>query len=271
MKRNSILLSILLVTFGATACSHFTDLPSPAETFHVDGKQAFVMKPEKPLDGNPWVWYAPTLKNLPNAMHTFYVKRWLGQGIAIAGYDLGEVRGAPKSSQQFSKFYDAMVEKGYSTKPVLLGQSRGGLMMLCWAFRNPGKVQAVAGIYPVCNVADWPLRAAKNATLADYGMSEEALLKQMSTFNPANQLAELAKNRVPIFIVHGDSDKVVPYNENSKLIKEAYEKLGGDIELKLIPGQGHNGAPEFFQNHDVLEFVSKQWIGRQSLTKSAIE
>ncbi|MFT7631153.1 MAG: putative heme-binding domain-containing protein [Mariniblastus sp.] len=260
MKRTSILLSILLASIWTNAVSvaDFTDLPLPAEVFEVDGKQAFVMKPKKALAGNPWVWYAPTLTNLPNGMLKFYSEQWLEQGIAVAGNDLGEVRGAPKSSQQFSRFYDAMVEKGYSTKPVLLGQSRGGLMMLSWAFRNPDKVQAFAGIYPVCNLADWPLRAMKQATLVDYGLSEEALLKQMVTFNPPNNLAQLVKNRVPLFILHGDSDNVVPYNQNSRLIKEAYEKAGGDIEVIVIPGQGHNGSPEFFKNQDLLGFIAKQ-------------
>jgi len=216
------------------------------------------MKPEKPVEGNPWVWYAPTLKNLPNGMLKFYAEHWLHRGIAVAGCDLGEVGGAPKSSQQFTDFYDVMVGKGYSKKPVLLGQSRGGLMMFCWAFRNPGKLKAIAGIYPVCNLADWPMRAMKQATLDDYEMSEDAFLKQLGAFNPPNNLTALAKNQVPIFIVHGDSDKIVPYDHNGKLIKEAYEKAGGEIEVKVVPDQGHNGAPQFFKDQDLLEFVSAQ-------------
>lgn len=235
-----------------------TKLPFPAEVFEVNGRQAFVMTSEQQAEGAPWVWYAPTLENLPDGSHAFYFEPLLKQGVAVAGYDLGEVRGAPKSSQQFSEFYDAMVEKGYSTKPVLLGQSRGGLMMLCWAFRNPDKVQAFAGIYPVCSLTSWPLRHTKAAVLADYGISEAGLLNQLEVFNPHKNLGGLAKNGVPLFIVHGDSDKAVPYSENGALIQEAYEKAGGAIEVKIIPGEGHNMSPKFFKSPDLLEFLLSQ-------------
>jgi alpha-beta hydrolase superfamily lysophospholipase len=74
-------------------------------------------------------------------------------GISIAGYDLGEVRGAPASTAKFTLFYEEMVKRGWSPKPILLGQSRGGLMMLAWGMRNAEKVRAFVGIYPVCNLA----------------------------------------------------------------------------------------------------------------------
>ena len=151
-----------------------------------------------------------------------------------------------------------MVERGYSKKPVLLGQSRGGLMMLCWAFRNPDKVQAFAGIYPVCNLADWPVRNSMPAVLKDYGLSEAAFMEQMDGFNPLKNLAELAAKGVPMFTVHGDSDKKVPCSENSARLKEAYGKEGGTIEVKVIPGQWHNGAPEFFKDQDLLDFLITQ-------------
>ena len=68
----------------------------------------------------------------------------------------------------------------------------------------------------------------------------------------------LAKAGVPMFIIHGDSDRVVPYRDNSALIKTAYEKAGGDIEVKMVPGKGHAEVPEFFRDQDLLEFIFKQ-------------
>ena len=62
----------------------------------------------------------------------------------------GEVRGAPGSTKRFTAFYDKMVSMGFSKRPILLGQSRGGLMMLAWAMRHPENVKAFVGIYPVC-------------------------------------------------------------------------------------------------------------------------
>jgi predicted esterase len=253
MKLRHVYKAVLcLLSVNAFAVSN---LPLPAEMFEVNGRNAFVMQPEQPAAGNPWVWYAPTLKNYPHRSQQFYFEQLLEHGIAVAGYDLGEVRGAPESSKNFTGFYDAMVAKGYSSKPVLLGQSRGGLMMLCWAFRNPDKVGAFAGIYPVCNIASWPLKHSKRSVLRDYGMSEEDILKQLDSFNPAGNLAGLAAQKVPMFIIHGDSDRVVPSRDNSELIKKAYEKAGGKIEVKIVLGKGHAEIPECFTDQDLLEFI----------------
>ena len=241
MKISGFIAATLYLLVAGSAFA-INELPLPAEVFEVKDRKAFVMTPGKPAAGRPWVWCAPTTHDYPNNLMTFYFEHLLERGIAVAGYDLGEVRGAPGSTQKFSTFYDAMVERGYSKKPVLLGQSRGGLMLLCWAFRNPDKVQAFAGIYPVCNLADWPVRNSMPAVLKDYGLSEAAFMEQMDGFNPLKNLAELAANGVPMFTVHGDSDKKVPCSENSARLKEAYGKEGGTIEVKVIPGQWHNGA-----------------------------
>ena len=251
---------ISTVAIGLLSISAFaiTKLPLPADFFEVNERAALVMIPEKPAAGNPWVWYAPTLQNYPHHSQQFYFEQFLEHGIAVAGYDLGEVRGAPESSEQFSGFYEAMLEKGYSAKPVLLGQSRGGLMMLCWAFRNPEKVRAFVGIYPVCNLASWPLENSKSSVLVDYGMSEEAILKQLDTFNPSENLAGLVKAGVPMFIIHGDCDKAVPYRDNGALIQVAYGNLGGKIEVKIISGKGHAEISEFFTDQDLLKFIFKQ-------------
>ncbi len=251
--------SVLILTILiANSAAGIRRLPHPAEFFEVNGHTAYLMKADAPADGGPWVWYAPTLNNYPHGSQKFYFEQFLTNGIAVAGCDLGEVRGAPGSSAKFNAFYDAMVAKGYSKKPILMGQSRGGLMMLCWAFRNPDKVGAFVGIYPVCNLASWPMRHSKGSVLADYGLSEEDLLKRIDTFNPPENVAVLARKRVPMFIIHGDSDKVVPYNENSQLIKDAYEKAGGDITVKIVPGKGHAEIPEFFTDQDLIKFVREQ-------------
>ena len=223
--------------------------------FLVNGHKAFVLKAEKPAKGQPWVWYAPTLNRHPDPSHTWYFKQLLAKGISVAGCDLGEVRGSPRSVKEFAKFYDEMVKRGYAKKPLLLGQSRGGLMMLSWAVKNPKKVKAFAGIYPVCNLESWPLKSNRAATLKDFDMTLEELNKNLKKHNPIHHLADLAKNKVPMFIVHGDSDRVVPLKDNSGIIKTNYLKLGGKIKIKPIPGKGHAVLDEFFKCQEMIEFL----------------
>ena len=142
-------------------------------------------------------------------------------------------------------------------KPILLGQSRGGIMTLAWAFRHPDKLRAWVGIYPVCNLASWPLKNSKAQTLADFAMPEAELVARLKEFNPVDNVKGLLENKVPMFAVHGDSDLVVPYDDNTKLLKERYEAGGGRITVKLVPGEGHQATPAFFECPELVEFVLK--------------
>ena len=196
--------------------------PKNRESFEVSGHKAVVHAAPKPAAGKPWLWYAPTLNGGVSIVgRKMYSEAFMKAGISLAGFDLGEVRGSPASTAKFTLFYDAMVKRGFSPKPILLGQSRGGMMTLAWAFRNPDKLKAWVGIYPVCNLASWPLKNSKPQTLADFAMPEADLVARLKEFNPIDNLAGLAANQVPMFAVHGDNDVVVPYDLNTKLLKEA--------------------------------------------------
>lgn len=252
-------ISLFMVLLFVSTSTAFADdpLPKTAETFEIDGHKAMVYAAPKPAAGKPWVWYAPTIKGMSIVLRRKYFEGFLNAGISIAGFDLGEVRGAPGSSAEFTKFYDEMVRRGWSAKPILLGQSRGGLMMLAWAMRHPDKPQAFVGIYPVCNLETWGLKNMPVA-LADYQLPEAELRAKVAEFNPVDNLKGLLANKVPMFVVHGDSDAAVPYAENTGLLKERYEAGGGQITVKVIAGEGHQATPSFFECPDLIAFVLKQ-------------
>ena len=256
MLRISSVLILLLIGSSASADEI---LPKTAETFEIDGQTAHLYAAPKPAKGKPWVWYAPTLKGVLLAKKKDYFEGFLRAGISIAGFDLGEVRGSPASTEKFTPFYDEMIRRGWSAKPILLGQSRGGLMMLAWATRHPDKIQAFVGIYPVCNLADWPLRNANmKATLADYNLSESDFRAKLTELNPLDNLKGLLAAKVPMFVVHGDADAVVPYKENTLILKERYEKGEGSIAVKLIAGEGHRETASFFECRELIDFVLQQ-------------
>jgi len=249
-----LFIALLLLALPAVAQDV---LPKTRETFEIDGHKAFVYAAPKPAQGQPWLWYAPTFSGISLVQRKLYFESLMNAGIGIAGFDLGEVRGAPGSTAKFSLFYDEMVKRGWSPKPILLGQSRGGLMMLAWGVRNPDKVRAFVGIYPVCNLASWPLKNSKAATLADFAMTEAELVAKLHQFNPVDNLPGLLSNKVPMFVVHGDSDVVVPYDDNTGLLKQRYQAGGGSITVKIIPGEGHKVSPSFFECPELVDFVLK--------------
>lgn len=248
---------LLNTVSGAEPAKAPKELPLPGEVFEVAGRTAFVILPasencytNRPT---PWVWYAPTLPNLPEARERWMFERFLAAGIAVAGIDVGESYGSPQGRAGFSALYHELVERrGFSRKPCLLARSRGGLMLYNWAAEHPESVGAIAGIYPVCNLRSWPgLERACGA----YGVSAEQLDKQLAQHNPVDRLAPLAKAGVPIFHIHGDSDDVVPLLDNSALLASRYRELGGSMRLRIPPGQGHNVWDGFFQCTELVEFV----------------
>lgn len=250
-------ISLLIWSYSGLAASADDALPKRAETFEIDGHTAYIYVAPKPADGKPWVWYAPTLKGLSLVQRKAYFEGFLRAGISIAGFDLGEVRGSPTSTAKFTLFYSEMVKRGWSSKPILLGQSRGGLMMLAWAMRHPDQTRAFVGIYPVCNLATWPMKN-KAVTLDDYGLAETEFRARLTMFNPLDNLAGLLENKVPMFVVHGDADAAVPYEENTGILKERYEASGGQITVKLIADAGHMASPAFFECPELIDFVLKQ-------------
>lgn len=230
-------------------------LPLPGEVFEVAGRTAFLI-PAKSATSEflrPWAWYAPTLAKLPGPEERWMFEQFLAAGIAIAGIDVGESYGSPAGRKRFTALHSELVNaRGYSSRPVLLGRSRGGLMNLGWAAENPDKVAAFAGIYPVCNLASYP---GLDKAAAAYELTADQLKTRLAAHNPIDRLASLAAARVPLFAIHGDIDKIVPLEANSGLLKQRYDALGGSMELIIPAGQGHNMWRGFFECAELVAFV----------------
>ncbi|NQV32770.1 MAG: metallophosphoesterase, partial [Phycisphaeraceae bacterium] len=74
--------------------------------------------------------------------------------------------------------------------------------------------------------------------LTEYGLTED----EAATFegNPIDRLAPLARADVPLLNVCGATDKVVPIAENTDILRQRYEALGGRIRVISKPENGHH-------------------------------
>lgn len=232
------------------------ELPLSGEVFSVKGCTAFLILPKDSTvveKNQPWVWYAPTLNGLPGAEEKWMFQKFIEAGIAVAGIDVGESYGSPNGRAIFTAFYEELtIKRGLSKTPCLLARSRGGLMLYNWAAENSLSVACIAGIYPVCNLSSYPgIQKACGA----YGMTTEQLTAKLTENNPIDRLEPLAKASVPLFHIHGDIDTVVPIEQNSGELAQRYKKLGGNMTLNIIKGQGHNMWTGWFQNQELVDFV----------------
>ncbi len=209
----------------------------------VDGCRAIVVAPRKAMAGLPWVWRAEFFDHRPELDLAL-----LEKGFHLAYIEVGNTFGAPSAMRHWDAFYKDLTRRfGLSAKPVLEGLSRGGLYIYNWASANPAKVSVLYGDNPVCDFKSWPGGKGQGPgspgdwkkLQQDYGFrSEEEALAYKK--NPVDNLAPLARARVPIIHLAGDADEVVPYSENTVKIKERYEKLGGSIKVIVKPGFKHH-------------------------------
>ncbi len=235
----------------------------PGEAFVVADRPAFIFQPTKKVEqpAKPWVFYGPTLPAYPDKAEKWMHEQILAAGIAVAGIDVGEAYGSPQGQALFDAFYREMTEqRGYATKPVLLGRSRGGLWVTSWAAKHPDQVAGIAGIYPVFDVRTYP-GLAKAAPA--YGLSVAELEQQLATLNPIEGVSKLAAAGVPACFIHGDQDKVVPLKENSLEFVRRYREADKEALVRLIvaEGQGHSFWEGFFHCQELVDFIIARGLG----------
>jgi len=210
--------------------------------FSVDGRAAILIVPPKADVGKPWIWRTEFFGHEPQADIALVSK-----GFHVAYVNVQNLYGAPKALDAMDKFYDHVVKTyGLMPRVALEGFSRGGLFALNWAARHPDRVTCLYNDAPVCDFKSWPGGKGKGKgsagdwkrCLEAYGLTEEEALAYK--LNPVDNLAPLAKHKVPLLHVCGDADDVVPFEENTKLIETRYKELGGPITVVVKPGIGHH-------------------------------
>ena len=211
--------------------------------FQVDGRNAFLIVPKTSASGKPWIWRTEFFGHQPQVDLAL-----LSNGFHAAYIDVQNLYGAPVALDAMDAFFRKVTsEFGLSTKVTLEGFSRGGLFALNWAARNPDKVTCLYNDAPVCDFKSWPGGRGKGlGSPTDwerlkqvYGFTSdaEALAYQK---NPVDNLEALANAKIPLLHVCGETDDVVPINENSRLIEQRYRQLGGSMTLIAKPNCKHH-------------------------------
>ena len=203
--------------------------------FTFEGRAAIVVVPKEVAPGAPWIWRARFFGHEPQT--------------DIAMLDSAPLMGSPKSVELWQRFYLYATETfGLSSRAHLEGFSRGGLYTVNWAVKYPDETASIYIDNPVLDFKSWPGGFGKGAgsegdwrdVLESYGLTEEEALvwRGNPTENP--ELEKLAAAKVPILIVCGDSDSLVPFDENEKPFVARYREYGGPVEVIIKPGNDHH-------------------------------
>jgi len=213
------------------------------EQFVVAGHRCRVVMPESYAPGKPWIWrpeFFGAFATVDRAM--------LARGYALAFIEMDNNFGSPAAMKWMDQFYHHIVTNyNFSTKATLFGFSRGGLYALNWGTLHPERVACIYLDAPVCDFKSWPAGRGKGSgSKGDweklkkcYGFKSDEEAVSYAR-NPLDCLAPLRQANVAILSVCGDADKSVPYEENTAILKERYQALGGDIQVILKPGVDHH-------------------------------
>jgi hypothetical protein len=212
------------------------------EDFVVDGRATILVSPRSAAPGKPWVWrteYFDAFAQADLAM--------LDHGWHLAYCNVSELWGGTRCVEIMRRFHNHMESTcGFTALPALFGFSRGGFSAFNYAACFPEKVGMLYLDAPLLDMRS--LAVMKAAPTPADGF--KALLKKYPSFsadafsdvplNALDQLEKIAASRIPILLVAGDADEVVPYEENGAILARRYPQCGGEIEVILKPGCGHH-------------------------------
>ncbi|VTS04218.1 alpha/beta hydrolase family protein [Tuwongella immobilis] len=213
----------------------------------ISGISVIVVEPAKPLPGRPWVWRGEFFGAFANADVALVKAGWHLVYVAAPNQF-----GSPTAMKSWETVYEVLVrDSKLHPKPGFIGLSRGALYCMAWAARHPNRTLAVYLDNGVCDTKSWPGGKVKGLGTGNGSAAEwQNLLKAYqfandqeairAKINPVDQLKPLAEAGIPLLLVYGDADRVVPHLENSEVVYQRYQQLRGPVERIVKPGQDHH-------------------------------
>lgn len=218
--------------------------------FEFEGCMAWVVEPAKPAEKSPWVWCMewPTafqnrtgVKELLSAGY-----RWVAFNPAF-GWNKKPVAGNQNDDMvekrnRFQKFLVA--ELGLEERCCLVGMSWGGFYSVRYASMHPECVKAMYLDAPLLDFSTLSsfkgktceqLKAFYPQVTKDYVGADDPL----QPVSPARAEA-IAKAKIPVLLIYGAKDTVVPAESNCLRFADAFEKAGGHLKLWRDNLRGHH-------------------------------
>lgn len=213
------------------------------EDFTLDGLECILVTPRDPLPGRPFAWRAEFFDAFAQC-DLEMVRR----GYHLAYIRLSDKYGCPWAVERMRMFHEYLTrERGLGAHPVLIGFSRGGLYAVNFALSCPERVGKLYLDAPVLDVLSWPGGRGRGVgaerewreCLACYGATEATIQSNVQA-RPVKRGAELARLGIPLAMVIGGADDLVPFEENGRPFADAFAAAGGLLLLNIKPSCGHH-------------------------------
>lgn len=208
--------------------------------FQFEGRDAIIVLPHTPSPHGEWLLKTEYFNAFPE-----FELEMLSRGFHLA-YLKNITRWHDARDDEAKAHFCAFLADEFSLahKCLPVGMSCGGMLAIYFAAKYPDLVGALYLDAPVLNLLSCPCGVGRGIDrLYDEftrhtGMTRATLINYRN--HPIDKLGQLLDHHIPIMMVAGDADEVVPYEENGAHLVEQYRARGGDVTEIIKPGIGHH-------------------------------
>lgn len=210
--------------------------------FFFQGRDARIFYPTCPSNGKL------ILKTEYLAAFPYFEAEMLRRGYTLCCTS-HPTRWAPDSETKVTAEFVSYVAAELKIEPkcIVVGMSCGGLQAVRLAELYPELISVLFLDAPVMNLLSLAGLGVCNERdsavfwkelVKTYGFTKSTLINFRKS--PIDSMETLIEHKIPIIMLYGDQDNVVPYEENGKVLEDYYKERGGDLCCMPIPGRGHH-------------------------------
>ncbi len=139
----------------------------------------------------------------------------------------------------------------------LLGTSMGAGSSLIYTMRRPGRIRSLVALFPMTDFVRWLEEKPGYRTAVEqaHGIVPEQRADALAEISPL--LHSEAFQNVPILLLHGDADKIVPIHHSRDLAAVLKEK-GCSVSLIEVPGLTHSDKVAQPHQQEIADFLTKE-------------
>ena len=212
------------------------------------GHRATVIRPERP--NGKWIWKTEFIYAFDAAE-----RELCERGYTRVYYSVSNMYGSYRAVRLMHDFYRFVTkEYGLEERCLLFGFSRGGLYAFNFALFYPEYVEKIYLDAPVLDMRSWPPEGSRERkeVYREYGLTPETIADFGG--HPTENFDEFFSHGVPLMLVAGDADEVVPLEENGGRMIEYCDRHGINIRSVIKPGCGHH-PHSLADVSPIIEFV----------------
>ena len=201
--------------------------------------------PARDREGRPaWYWDVHFWGAFPGVALALLERGW-----HVAHTTVDELYGGPECMRRMDGLFDALVSRGFSRRPALVGMSRGGLDAVNWALHRPDAAGALVLDNPVLDLRSWPF--GRGASRGPFPAGWAAAKRAYGFRDDAEALAwpgepllcaaePLARAGTPVLLLQSLADTLVPPEENGLPFLRALRAAGAAPACIEKPGMDHH-------------------------------